>query len=94
MSGFNKLIHEIHRRSLWQVLGIYVVGGWLVLQAVDTLAGALNLIVAYNFSMEFWVSYKLIGGFALTFIYVMITMIYLAKKGFLPDDTDRLEVEK
>jgi intracellular septation protein len=58
------------------------------------LAGALNLIVAYNFSMEIWVSYKLIGGFALTFIYVLITMIYLAKKGFLPDDTDRLEVEK
>jgi len=39
----NKLIHEIHRRSLWQVLGIYVVGGWIVLQVVDTLAGALKL---------------------------------------------------
>ncbi len=38
-----KLIHEIHRRSLWQVLGIYVVGGWIVLQVVDTLAGALKL---------------------------------------------------
>ncbi len=37
------LIHEIHRRSLWQVLGIYVVGSWFVLQVVDTLAGALNL---------------------------------------------------
>jgi TolB-like protein/Flp pilus assembly protein TadD len=38
-----KLIREIHRRSIWQVLGIYVVGSWLVLQVVDTLAGALNL---------------------------------------------------
>lgn len=46
-------------------------------------AGALNLVVAYNFSMEFWVSYKLIGGFALTFIYIVITMIYLSRKGFL-----------
>ncbi len=38
-----QLIHEIHCRSLWQVLGIYLVGSWLVLQVVDTLAGALNL---------------------------------------------------
>ena len=43
MSRLKKLIHEIHRRSLWQVLGIYVIGSWLVLQVVDTLAGALNL---------------------------------------------------
>ncbi len=48
-------------------------------------AGVLNLVVAYNFSMEFWVSYKLIGGFALTFVYIVITMIYLSRKGFLPD---------
>jgi intracellular septation protein len=58
------------------------------------LAGALNLVVAYNFSMEIWVSYKLIGGFALTLTYVAITMTYLARKGFLPDDTEGLEVEK
>jgi TolB-like protein/Tfp pilus assembly protein PilF len=43
MSRLRQLIHEIHRRSLWQILGIYVVGSWVVLQAVDTLAGALNL---------------------------------------------------
>ncbi len=39
MKNIKILIHEIHRRSLWQVLGIYVVGSCLVLQAVDTLAG-------------------------------------------------------
>ncbi len=43
MKRLKQLIHETHRRSLWQVLGIYVVGGWLILQVVDTLAGALNL---------------------------------------------------
>ena len=43
MNRFTQLIREIHRRSLWQVLGIYIVGSWLVLQVVDTLAGALNL---------------------------------------------------
>ncbi len=43
MKNVKNLIHEIHRRSLWQVLGIYLVGSWLVLQVVDTLAGALHL---------------------------------------------------
>jgi tetratricopeptide (TPR) repeat protein len=38
-----KLINEVHRRSLWQVLIIYLGASWLVLQAVDTLAGALSL---------------------------------------------------
>ncbi len=38
-----RFIREIHRRSLWQVLGIYLVASWAVLQVVDTLGGALNL---------------------------------------------------
>ena len=38
-----RLIDEIHRRSLWQVMGIYVVASWGVLSVVDTLGGALNL---------------------------------------------------
>ena len=38
-----RLIHEIHRRSLWQVLGIYLVASWAVLSTVDTMGGALNL---------------------------------------------------
>jgi intracellular septation protein len=47
------------------------------------LAGALNLVVAYNFSMEFWVTYKLVGGFALTLLYIIVTAVYLARKGQL-----------
>jgi intracellular septation protein len=47
------------------------------------LAGALNLFVAFNFSMDFWISYKLIGGFALTFTYLIITMVYLSRGGYL-----------
>jgi tetratricopeptide (TPR) repeat protein/TolB-like protein len=43
MSKLRQLIHEIHRRSLWQVLGIYVVGSWFVLQVVDTMVGVLKL---------------------------------------------------
>lgn len=54
------------------------------------LAGALNLVVAYNFSMEFWVTYKLVGGFALTFLYIAITVAYLSwGKHFDPSDVAR-----
>jgi intracellular septation protein len=49
------------------------------------IAGALNLVVAYNFSMEIWVSYKLIGGFALTLFYILITVGYLSKQGYLDE---------
>ena len=38
-----KLIGEIHRRSLWQVLGIYVVGGWIAFEVVQTLTEGLGL---------------------------------------------------
>ena len=40
---FKKFIGEIHRRSLWQVLGIYVFASWAVLGGVDTLGDALGL---------------------------------------------------
>lgn len=43
MDRLKQLIHEIHRRSLWQVLGIYVVGGWLVFEVVQTLTEGLGL---------------------------------------------------
>ena len=46
-------------------------------------AGALNLVVAYNFSMEFWVTYKLVGGLGLTFSYIAITLLYLHRLGLL-----------
>lgn len=37
MPSLKKLIHEIHRRSLWQVLGIYLAGSWVALEVVDGL---------------------------------------------------------
>jgi hypothetical protein len=40
-------------------------------------------------SEAFWVNYKLIGGFAITLIYILITAAYLAYGGHLRDpDTD------
>ncbi|MGD8322224.1 MAG: tetratricopeptide repeat protein, partial [Gemmatimonadota bacterium] len=35
MHPLRKLLRELHRRSLWQVVGIYLAGSWGVLQVVD-----------------------------------------------------------
>ncbi len=43
MHRLTKLLREIHRRSVWQVLGVYVAGSWAVLQAVDFVTGFLGL---------------------------------------------------
>jgi tetratricopeptide (TPR) repeat protein len=43
-----KLIGELHRRSLWQVLGIYLAGSWIALQVVD--------VVNQNFGLPDWVA--------------------------------------
>ncbi len=43
MSVLRDLIHEAHRRSIWQVLGIYVVGSWVSLQVVDLLVDSFGL---------------------------------------------------
>ncbi len=40
------ILHEIHQRSLWQVLGIYLATSWLVLQVVDTLNSTLGIPAA------------------------------------------------
>jgi len=37
-----RLIHEAHRRSLWQVLGIYLAGSWIALQVVSQLADSVG----------------------------------------------------
>jgi hypothetical protein len=42
------LINELHRRSLWQVLGIYLAGSWIALQVVD--------VVNQNFGLPDWVA--------------------------------------
>jgi tetratricopeptide (TPR) repeat protein len=37
------LIREVHRRSLWQVLGIYLAVSWIVLQVIDVLGNNIGL---------------------------------------------------
>jgi len=42
------LISELHGRSLWQVLGMYVGASWMVLQVVD--------VIGNNFGLPDWVA--------------------------------------
>jgi tetratricopeptide (TPR) repeat protein len=43
MRRIRQLISEIHRRSLWQVLSIYLVGSWVALQVVETITESAGL---------------------------------------------------
>lgn len=42
--------------------------------------GVLNIVVAFNFSTEKWVTYKLFGNTAITFVFVVAQTFWLAKK--------------
>ncbi len=43
MASFKQLIHEIHRRSLWQVLLIYIGAAWFGFEIVDAITERLTL---------------------------------------------------
>jgi intracellular septation protein len=48
--------------------------------------GVLNLYVAFNFSTDTWVSFKLFGGMGLMLVFIVLQGIVLAK--YLPDDKE------
>jgi intracellular septation protein len=49
--------------------------------------GVLNLIVAYNFSEEVWVDFKLFGVLGLTFVFIVAQVFYLQKHALdIPDE--------
>jgi TolB-like protein len=43
MNRLKRLIEEIHRRSLWQVLGIYLVGAWIGYEVIQSLTEGIGL---------------------------------------------------
>jgi intracellular septation protein len=49
-------------------------------------AGVLNLVVAFYFSLDVWVTYKLVGGALITTAYVIATIVYLIKGGYLKEE--------
>jgi intracellular septation protein len=49
---------------------------WIVFFAV---MGALNLFVAYNFSTDAWVNFKLFGGLGLMLVFVVLQALMLGR---------------
>ena len=47
--------------------------------AFFTFMGAANLYVAYNYSTDLWVNFKLFGGIGLMFLFVIAQSLVLAK---------------
>jgi tetratricopeptide (TPR) repeat protein len=43
MNGLKGLVNEAHRRSLWQILGIYLAACWIVLQVIEVLTNNMGL---------------------------------------------------
>jgi intracellular septation protein len=65
----------------------------LIWVAFFVAVGAINLYVAYNFSEEFWVNFKLFGMLGLTLVFVVIQSVWLTyalrKKETAHDDGER-----
>ena len=59
-------------KQIWQRLNL----SWVIFFLVS---GALNLFVAYRFSTDFWVNFKLFGLFGLTFLFAIGQAFYLRK---------------
>ncbi|HSG82918.1 MAG TPA: tetratricopeptide repeat protein [Gemmatimonadota bacterium] len=43
MDGFKRVIEKLQHRSVWQVVGFYLVGSWVALQVMDVLNNALEM---------------------------------------------------
>lgn len=58
--------------SIWAKLN-YI---WI---AFFTGMGCLNLLVAYNFSRDAWVNFKLFGSMGFMFVFLLLQIIYLSR---------------
>lgn len=68
---------EIDDNQVWKNLNLAWIGFFIF-------SGVLNLVVAFNFSEEIWVDFKLFGLMGLTLIFVIGQSFYLAR--YLPQD--------
>ena len=62
--------------SLPEVVWGKLLASWV---AFFALMGALNLIVAYNFSTDAWVNFKLFGGIGLMLVFIVLQALMLAR---------------
>lgn len=74
----NHLLEKMMRGNLslpdviWRNLSV----AWVLF---FVLSGILNLFVAYNFSEDLWVDFKLFGMLGLTFVFIIAQGIYLSR---------------
>jgi intracellular septation protein len=57
---------------IWQKLNYVWMGFFLAM-------GGLNLVVAYNFSTDVWVNFKLFGSMILMFLFLLLQILYLSR---------------
>lgn len=65
--------------ALWNKLNLF----WV---AITAGISALNIYIGYNFSLDFWVNFKVFGLMGITFVCVLATIITLFK--YLPEDDE------
>jgi len=68
---------DIDDPQVWKKLNLAWIGFFIF-------SGVANLVVAFNFSEDIWVDFKLFGLMGLTLIFVIGQSFYLAR--FLPSD--------
>lgn len=54
--------------------------------AITAGIAVLNIYIAYNFSLDFWVNFKVFGLMAITFVSILITIFALYK--YFPDEEE------
>ncbi|MBQ4832248.1 septation protein IspZ [Pseudoalteromonas sp. MMG010] len=64
---------------LWNNLNLL----WVMITAG---IAVLNIYIAYNFSLDFWVNFKVFGLMGITFVSILITIFCLFK--YLPEDEE------
>ena len=65
-------------KSIWSRLNL----AWV---AFFVVVGIVNLYVAYNFSEEIWVDFKLFGMLGLTILFIILQGLYIAKHAKEPE---------
>ena len=68
---------EINDNSVWKRLNLAWVGFFIF-------SGLLNIFVAFNFSEDTWVDFKLFGLMGITFVFIIAQAFYLAR--YLPSE--------
>ena len=66
--------------QLWGMLNLIWISFFVAM-------GSLNLLVAYNFSTDTWVNFKLFGSMGLMFIFLLSQIIYLSRYAKPSEDT-------